>query len=203
VVDEVTRRTTSVAPGAAYVSDTRHLIERATTPAVRLFEVPAGLSARVVPRLRIFPDDDAVVEALGAAGRLGIDPRQEALVTAEDAAGVSLPEGGRAGRAEVVRAQGGRIDVRGEGPGLLVIAAAWDRGWSASVDGRPLPLLRVDHAVMGVPIGAGIHRVVLRHRARGLPAGLILAAGAGAGLVFALARARRRRVDPSENRVLA
>ena len=43
VVDEVTRRTTSVALGAAYVSDTRYLVERATTPAVRLFEVPAGL----------------------------------------------------------------------------------------------------------------------------------------------------------------
>ena len=42
VVDEVTGRTTSVALGAAYVSDTRHLIERATTPDVRLFEVPAG-----------------------------------------------------------------------------------------------------------------------------------------------------------------
>src|SRR5687768_14023028 len=55
VVDEVTRRNTSVALGAAYVSDTRYLIERATTPAVRLFEVQAAREARVVSRLRILP----------------------------------------------------------------------------------------------------------------------------------------------------
>ena len=203
VVDEVTRRTTSVALGAAYVSDTRHVAERATTPAVRLFEVRAGLAARVVPRLRILPGDDAVVEALGAATRLGLDPTQEALAAAADAAHARLPEGGRAGRAEVVRAEGGRIDVRGEGPGLLVIAAAWDPGWSASVDGRPLPLLRVNHAEIGVPIAAGIHRVVLRHRAPGLSLGFALAAAGAAGLGFALARGRRRTVDPSPNRVLA
>ncbi len=182
VVDEVTRRTTSVALGAAYVSDTRHLVERATTPAVRLFEVPAGRrGARGPAAARPSRPTTPWLEALGAATRLGIDPLQEALATAADAARVPLPAGGRAGRAEVVRAEGGRIDVRGEGPGLLVVAAAWDPGWSASVDGRPLPLLRVDHAAIGVPIGPGIHRVVLRHRARGLSAGLALAAIGAAG----------------------
>ena len=33
--------------------------------------------------------------------------------------------------------------------------SAWDPGWSASVDGRPLPLLRVNHAEIGVPLGPG------------------------------------------------
>jgi len=203
VVDEVTRRTTSVALGAAYVSDTRHLVERATTPSVRLFEVPAGLAARVVPRLRILPDDPSVVEALGASTRLGIDTLQEALVTAADAGQAQLPRDGRASRAEVVRAEGGTIDIRGEGPGVLVVAAAWDAGWSASVDGKPLALLRVNHAVIGVPIGPGIHRVVLRHRARGLSLGLVLAAIPVAGLGFVFLRGRRRSVDPSPKRVLA
>lgn len=203
VEDEVAHRTTTVALGAAFVSDTQHLIERSTTPAVRLFEAPAALAARVVPRLRILPDDDAVLDALGTATRLGIDPLQEVLATAHDAAGVSLPGGARAGRAEVVRSEGGRIDVRGEGPGLLVVATAWDPGWSASVDGRPLPLVRVNHAGMAVPIGAGFHRVALRHRARGLSAGLALAAMGAAGLAVAVARERRAKVDPSRNRVLA
>jgi len=203
VVDEVGRRTTSVALGAAFVSDTRHLVERSTTPAVRLLEVPAALAARVVPRLRVLPDDTAVLEALGGATRLGIDPLQEVLATAGDAAGITLPLAGRAGRAEVVRTEGARIDVRGEGPGLLVVAAAWDPGWSASVDGRPLPVVRVNHASMGIPIGAGFHRVELRHRARGLSAGLALAAIASVLLAFAVVRGRRARVDPSPNRVLA
>jgi hypothetical protein len=201
VVDDVSRRTTYVALGAAYVSDTRHLLERATTPAVRLFEVPAARSARVVPRLRVVADDEAVVTALGAATRLGVDPLQEALVTAADAAGAQVPPDARAGRAEVVRAEGGRIDIRGEGPGMLVIAAAWDRGWTASVDGRPVPILRVDHAGMGLPLGPGFHRVVLLHHTRGLSAGVVLAAAAALALALALYRARR--IDPSPKRVLA
>jgi hypothetical protein len=203
VVDEVGRRTTSVALGAAFVSDTRHVVERATTPAVRLLELPAALAARVVPRLRVLPDDDAVLEALGGATRLGIDPLQEVLATAADAEGVVLPLAGRAGRAEVVRTEGARIDVRGEGPGLLVVAAAWDPGWAASVDGRALPVVRVNHAGMGIPIGAGFHRVELRHRARGLSAGLAFAAMAAVGLAIALARSRRPEVDSSPKRVLA
>lgn len=204
VVDEVGRRATSVALGAAFVSDTRHLVERSTTPAVRLFEVPAALAARVVPRLRILPDDGAVLDAMAAATRAGIDPLREALATAADAAGVVVPAGGRASRAEIVRAEGARIDVRGEGPGLLVVAAAWDRGWSASVDERPLPVVRIDHAAIGVPIGPGFHRIALRHRTRGLAAGLALAALAVAGIAVSVARSRRpATVDPSRNRMLA
>ena len=203
VVDEVTRRTTSVALGASFVSDTRHLVERAATPAVRLFEAPAGVAARVVSRLRILPTDDAVTDALATATRLGIDPMREALATEADAARVPFPAGARAGRAEMVGSEGGRIEVRGEGPGLLVIAAAWDGGWSASVDDRPVALMRVNHAEMGVPLQGGIHRVVLRHHARGLALGLALFATAGAGLGFALARGRGRSVDPSLKRVLA
>ena len=200
VVDEVTHRTTSIALGASYVSDTRHLVERAATPAVRLFEAPAGAAARVVSRLRVLADDDAVLEALGAATRLGIDPAHEALATAADAAGVRMPDAARAGRAEMARSDGARIEVRGEGPGLLVMAAAWDRGWTASIDDRAVPLLRVNHAEMAVPLEAGIHRVVLRYHARGLAAGLALAAAAAAGIGLALARAK---VDPSPKRVLA
>ena len=206
VVDSVGHRTTAVAPGAAYVSDTRRLVERAATPAVRLFEAPAGVAARVVERLRVLPSDDAVVDALGAATRLGIDPLREALAIERDAATVEVPPGARAGRAEVVRAERGSVDARGEGPGLLVAAVAWDPGWSASVDGRKAPLLRVNEAEIGVPIGPGIHRVVLRHRAQGLAAGVGLCALGAGGLGAALWRGQSkhpRRVDPSRNRVLA
>ena len=87
-------------------------------------------------------------------------------------------------------------------------AIAWDAGWTASVDGRPLSILRVNHAEIGVPLAPGLHRVALRHSARGLAAGLLLFSLGAAllGAAFLLARARRRRprpVDPSPNRVLA
>ena len=57
-------------------------------------------------------------------------------------------------------------------------------GWSASVDGRAAPVLRVNHAQIGVPLPAGRHRVALRYQARGAWAGAWLAAGAAAGLVL-------------------
>jgi uncharacterized membrane protein YfhO len=100
----------------------------------------------------------------------------------------------------MVHAEGGRIDVRAEGPGLVVVAAAWDRGWEATVDGVPAPIVRVNHAEMAVPIEGGIHRVVFRHHARGLLAGVAVAALAALGLGLAAARGR---VDPSPKRVLA
>jgi hypothetical protein len=204
--DAVGRRTVAAGLGAAYVSDTRHLVERAATPAVRLFEARAGVAARVVERLLVLPTDESVLEALAAATRHGIDPRREALATAADAAALPALPGARAGRAEIVRALRGRMDIRAEGPGILVAAVGWDPGWSASSDGRRLSVLRVNHAEIGVPIGPGIHRVVLGHEARGLSAGLALAGAGAAGLAAAAARLRRRRlraVDPSPNRVLA
>jgi hypothetical protein len=206
-VDATAARATSASLAAAYVSDVRHLTERAATPGVRLFEAPAGVAARVVERLRVLPDDAAVLDALGAASRHGIDPRREALATAADAAAVGI-SGGRASRGEVVRSQRGRVDIRAEGPGVLVAAVAWDRGWTAHADGREVGIVRVNHAEMGIPLPAGLHRVELRHTAYGLRAGLALFAlgAAGLGGAFVLARAHRRPrrpVDPSPSRVLA
>jgi hypothetical protein len=45
---------------------------------------------------------------------------------------------------------------------------------------------------MGVVIGDGTHRVVLTHRARGLAAGLVLAAAGALGLAAAAVAGRRR-----------
>jgi uncharacterized membrane protein YfhO len=82
----------------------------------------------------------------------------------------------------VARSEGGRVEVRAEGPGLLVVAQGYDPGWSARVDGRPATVVRVDHAQLGVVLPAGLHHVALRYRARGLVAGTWLAA-AGAALL--------------------
>jgi uncharacterized membrane protein YfhO len=82
--------------------------------------------------------------------------------------------------------------VRAEGPGALVVATAFDAGWSATVDGAAAPLLRVNHVQMATVLPAGRHRVVLRHRPRGLAAGLALAAS-GAVLLAAAALTLRGR----------
>jgi hypothetical protein len=184
VVDPQTGRATPVSLAAGYVSDATRLREAAATPAVRLFESTATVGpARVVERLRVLADDDAVLGAM-AAPTLGVDPRREALATARDAQGVPLPAAGRASRAEVARAGASRLEVRAEGPGLLVVAQGFDPGWSAQVDGQEAALLRVNHAQIGVPLEAGTHRVTLHYRARGAWAGAWLAAAAAAGLAL-------------------
>jgi uncharacterized membrane protein YfhO len=93
-------------------------------------------------------------------------------------------------RAEVVRAVGSRLEVRAEGAGILVITEGWDPGWSAEVDGLGARIFRVNGTHMAVVLAPGPHRIVLRHRARGLMAGTILAALSAMGLALALRRWR-------------
>ena len=62
------------------------------------------------------------------------------------------------------------------------------------MDGRAAPIVRVNGDRMGIVLGEGTHRVVLTHRARGLLAGLVLAALAVAGLAGAFLAERRRAV---------
>jgi hypothetical protein len=190
VFDALTGAITSVSLPAASVSDSSLLAERAVTPMVRLFEVVGSARAWVAEGARVLGDDDAVVRALATPAAIGLDPHREALVTASDARALTTA-GGRAGRAEVVRAAGDRLDIRAEGPGLVVVTEGWDLGWSASVDEARAPVVRVNHAEMAVPIGRGIHRVVLSYRAPGLRAGTVLALLAALALGLAVARGAR------------
>lgn len=192
--DATTGVSTPVALASAYVSDTTRLREAASTPAVRLFEVTGpATAARLVAGLRRLPGDEDVLEALSRGPEEGGLLRGEAAARAGDVAGLAVPEGARVGRAEVVRAEGGRIEVRAEGPGLLVVAEGWDSGWTATVDGGPAPLFRVNHAQMALPLAGGVHRVVLAHRARGLAAGTVLAAAAALSLALWWVRGGRAR----------
>jgi hypothetical protein len=193
VFDALTGALTPVSLPAAFVSDTGLLAERAATPLVRLFEVVASARAWVTGPPRVLPDDAAVIGALDHPGTLIVDPRREAFVTAADARALALDPAARPGRAEVVRGDAGRLDVRAEGPGLLVVTEGWDLGWSASVDDARAPLVRANHAEMAVPIGPGIHRVVLSYRAPGLVVGALLAAVAAVALARAAAPSAKRR----------
>jgi uncharacterized membrane protein YfhO len=95
----------------------------------------------------------------------------------------------------VARSRGGRLVVRAVGPGLLVVTEGWVPGWTASLDGSPARVLRVNGDRLAVVLGAGAHRVVLRYRVPGLRAGTALAA-LGA-LCLALLHLRERRARPA------
>jgi hypothetical protein len=78
-------------------------------------------------------------------------------------------------------------------PGVVVLSASYDDGWTATVDGRPRPVEMVAPALVATAVPAGAHTVVFRYRGySGYPelfvlCALTLAAFAGAALL------RRRR----------
>ncbi len=57
-------------------------------------------------------------------------------------------------------------------PGLLVVADTWMPGWNALVDGRPVPVLRGNHAQRVIPLSeAGRHTIALDYRPPGFVVG--------------------------------
>jgi hypothetical protein len=190
--DEVTGRASGVALASGYLSDEVRLRKAAGTPFVTLFEVRRGIGpAWVVESLRRLPGADRVADFLRSPTRLGVDSRREALAVERDVAGVRLPPASRSSKAVVAREVGGRMVLRAAGPGLLVTSEGWDAGWRVRVDGTPERVLRVNGDRLGVVLEEGMHRVVFRHRARGLGAGIGLALVGAASLLVALARERR------------
>lgn len=195
IADAFDGRVRAATNASAYLSDASRFREAALTPSIRLFEVPASRGpARVVRKARVLPDATAVLATLrGEAAP--VDPTVEAVFAAQDVAGVAFSAEARSSVANVFRPEPSRIEVRAEGPGVLVVAESWDRGWSAAADGAPVRIVRVNHAQMGIVLGPGLHRVVLRYRVPGLAEGGLLSATTAAALLALAWRKRRRDGD--------
>ncbi len=168
--------------------------------------------ARIVPRVRVAPDDATVLAELA---KRDFAPREVAWVTAVDAAplrshsdwaeqaaasadgierwhAATATDGATGSTVELIDETSDelRFRVRGSG-GLLVQTDAWYPGWSAIVDGIETPLLRVNHGLRGVAVPAGDHDVQFRYVPRRLRLGLLLAAGALALMLHAAAKLGR------------
>jgi hypothetical protein len=191
VFDQYSAALRPVSVVSGYVSDLSRFREAAATPAVRLYELPITPErAHVVEQLRGVADASQLVAELARSD--GIDPRQGALALRADLLGLgALPRGARSSRAVVLRDTPGQLELRGEGPGLLVVAEGWDPGWSATLDDAPVALLRVNALQLGVVLPAGVHEVGLRHAPPGFGPGLALAGVAAAGLAVAARREGR------------
>jgi hypothetical protein len=83
-----------------------------------------------------------------------------------------------------------RIHYHTVSPSLLKVSAAWYPGWRADVQGRPLPIVRVDHALMGVIVPAGDDEVALNFHSNRFGSGLAISLVSGL-LLFACVRVGR------------
>lgn len=77
-------------------------------------------------------------------------------------------------------------------PGHLVVAQPFYPGWSATLDGRPVPLLRANHAFCAVELPAGAGRVELRYAPTSFRWGAAVSLATLALLALVLLRERRR-----------
>jgi hypothetical protein len=78
--------------------------------------------------------------------------------------------------------------------GMVVLADLWDKGWQAQVDGQVTPILAVNHALRGIVLPAGQHRVVFRYVPESVRIGWVMSCTAIAlGLGWAAWIMRRNR----------
>jgi hypothetical protein len=57
-----------------------------------------------------------------------------------------------------------RLDASPACASVLVLSDNWYPGWQATLDGRPIEVLRADAAIQAVAIPAGPHRIEMRYR---------------------------------------
>jgi hypothetical protein len=146
----------------------------------------------VLPRVFVPQQVAAVPEERRRLEKLAspqFNPREVAFVETP----VGLPEVCR-GTAEIKDEIPSRIRVavQMETPGLVVLADLWDKGWHAYLNGKPVPILRANHALRGVIVPPGKAVLEFRYQPASFRLGLWLAGLAG-GLLFGLVWWQARR----------
>lgn len=151
-------------------------------------ENSAALPRAFVPkRVEVLPTGQPTLDRLT---RMDFNPREVAFVS--NAIDVPATAVGRADETDdgpnaVV------VNAHMETPGLLVLADQWHEGWSATVNGVPAEVLRVNHALRGVKLPAGESTVRFQYRPPSLTRGLWLASLGGVCLVVWCGYVVRRR----------
>jgi hypothetical protein len=164
-------------------------------PDARVYRIEGALPrAWIVGAQQVVPDAEAQLDAVT---RPGFDARRVA-VTERRLEG--LPEAGGtppppAGDARLVRYEDERMTVRARAtrPGLLVLNDTSFPGWKATVDGREVPIERVDYTFRGVRVPAGSSTVELRYEPLSWRLGWIVSLLALTALAATLAVGLRRR----------
>ena len=140
-------------------------------PALSTHDVFGGTSSWAevldpLPRARLVSREQVSLEPEHDIG--SVDVATTALVT-----GPLGLNGGMPGRVDIVTDAQGHLRLAATAPSrqLLVISESWIRGWEASVDGRPQPVVRVYGDFLGCLLDPGQHDVDFRFRPESLRAG--------------------------------
>jgi len=154
----------------------------------RILRIPAPLPrARVVGRAR---EGDAVRALLDP----GFDPAQDVLLAGHGRSLSPTSAASFRGEARVVTEKATQVRVSSvtSSSGYLVLVDAYDPGWVATVDGRPVEVLRADVGFRAVAVPSGPHDVEFRYEPPAVRVGL-LASALSAAVVLALSIGAGRR----------
>jgi hypothetical protein len=165
-----------------------------TEGAYRLVEIDdAEPRASVVPSWTVVSGERA---ALDAVLEPGFDPAAVAVLETDPG---SIPSASSTTGTAVYREvapEDVRIGVEASAPSILLVRNAWDEGWSATLDGRSVPVLRTDGFLQGIALPPGRHEVRLAYREPAIGTGLALSGiawlGFAVALVFVIVRGRFR-----------
>jgi hypothetical protein len=161
-------------------------------------------NANALPRVFVVDHVDAVPNELAQLATVtapGFDGRGVA-VTSGPVPGLSQSThaASPAGASAHLVSYGGQkivIHATATAPSLLVLTDDFYPGWSATVDGRPASVQRVDYLLRGVAIGAGTHTIVFSYDPTSWTVGWVISLLTLLGLAVAVGTAvvsqRRRR----------
>jgi len=145
-----------------------------------VFEAPHWLPrATVVGEYRVVSPPRAILDSIARAAH---DPARVTLLEMDP--GLTLgPVAGA--RASITRygLNDVTVEVETPGPALLRLADLWYPDWVATVDGRPVEILKADYLLRAVAVPAGKHRVEFRFASPAMRQGLVLS---GASLLVTL-----------------
>ncbi len=146
-----------------------------------VYENPRALSRAFIPERAVLVTDRA--DRLRRLGDPSFDPRAEVFITASSS---SLPAGPMGGSAAIESDRPDRVEIRAESraPAVVVLADSWAEGWTVTVDGQSAEALQADHALRGVPIPPGLHRIVWSYRPRPVYLGLSMSAVGLVGVIL-------------------
>ena len=157
-----------------------------------VLENRSALPRAFVPqRVEVVAADKLRMEKLAAPD---FDPRAVAFVES----GVGLLSVCR-GAAEILEEIPTRVKlaIKMETPGLVVLADVWDGGWKAFLNGRNVPVLRVNHALRGVIAPAGDATLEFRYEPMSFTWGVRLGGFSVLGMLAWVWISRKRKVFPA------
>jgi hypothetical protein len=155
------------------------------------------VNSQAMPRVYVPQSVETVADDRQRLQKLA-DPRFQPKLLAYVEQPVALPavcRGSASIRDEIPTRVTVSVDM--QTPGLVVLADLWDQGWRAYRDGKPVEILRANHALRGVLVPAGKCTVEFRYEPASFARGLWLAATALAILLLWNGAALLRRRWPN------